>query len=130
MKRQFIVLISATLFWLSEANLASGQNNEENAINERIIGTWTNSAGTRSVEFIKQENRYFGKIVRTSEGDRLKSGEIVFYDLLWDQAHYRGKMKTPRGLFSCTITFFKNDIIEIKAQTGMVSRSVRWSRAK
>ncbi|PZR08972.1 MAG: hypothetical protein DI539_22395 [Flavobacterium psychrophilum] len=95
-----------------------------------LEATWLNEPGTRKVEFYKEGNVWFGKIIWVQNDPRVKVGDILFRDLLWGGKYFSGKVITQKGILNCTVTFEENDKININASKGAMSKSVYWSRVK
>lgn len=98
---------------------------------EKLTGAWTNAKNTRRADFYSDGNRYFGKLVWGLDDTKVKPGDIIFKDLVWDGKKFNGTASTPaRGGVSCSISFDRNNIIKITVFKGAVSKSVYWRRMK
>ena len=97
---------------------------------EKLQGTWMNEQSTRKAELYKQGSKYSGKIVWIAEGEeKVKPGDIIFKDLVWDGKVFKGLAATPKqGNLPCIISFEHDKKIKITVSKGIMSRSVYWSR--
>lgn len=95
-----------------------------------LQGTWINEPGTRKADFYREGNAWFGKLTWAEDGSKVKAGDIIFRDLIWNENGFNGKAVTPRGKALCTILFEGNDKVKITGSKGGMSKSVYWTRVK
>lgn len=66
-----------------------------------ITGKWAFPDSAREIEVYKQNNKYYGKIIKVSgEDEKEKVGHIMLKDLVYDQTDkkYTGKANSPSGI--------------------------------
>ncbi len=71
------------------------------AQSDEIIGKWKFTGNSREIEIYKEDNKYYGKIVKTSgENDNEKIGHVRLKDFIYNQTglKYTGKINSPSGM--------------------------------
>ncbi|MBL0745889.1 DUF2147 domain-containing protein [Chryseolinea lacunae] len=120
-------LITTGLTWLMSMAALQGHSQ----VPEKLKGIWTNEQGTRKTDFYEVEGKYFGKLVWVSDDSKLKAGDLLFKELVWNGKKFHGTAVTPaRGDLSCVISFEGDDKLKITASKGGMSKSVYWTRVK
>ncbi len=71
------------------------------AQSDEIVGKWKFTDNSREIEIYIEDNKYYGKIVKTSgENDNEKIGHIMLKDFIYNQSKmkYTGKINSPSGM--------------------------------
>jgi uncharacterized protein (DUF2147 family) len=90
-RRIFLLLMPLALFLLSFQHQTTNE----------ITGKWAFPDSSREIEIYKQNNKYYGKIIKVSGEDKKeKIGHIMLKDLVYDQADkkYTGEANSPSGM--------------------------------
>lgn len=68
---------------------------------DEIVGKWKFTDNSREIEIYREDNKYYGKIVKKSgENDKMKIGHIMLKNFIYDQSlkKYTGEINTPLGM--------------------------------
>ena len=95
-----------------------------------LEASWINDAQSRKIEFYQDGKAWFGKLIWVQDDSKVKIGDILFRDLLWNGRQFSGKAITPRGILNCTLSFEGENKIKINATKAGMSKAVYWSRVK
>lgn len=107
-----------------------GMNVKAQVSQDKIIGKWTNEEKTRVIEFVKNGN-YYDAIIRKAEDDSvIGKKQISGLKPAGNGSYTNGtvyiikKGKTA----SCSAQITKDDLLNIKASYGMMSKTQVWTR--
>jgi uncharacterized protein (DUF2147 family) len=97
----------------------------------KITGVWMNKQETRKVEFYQEGGKYFGKVVWVAASEtELKEGDILFKNMTWDGEDLNGKVSTPKGDATCSISFFLGGSIQVIVSKGVLWKTFYWTKIK
>lgn len=80
--------------------------------NESITGKWVFSDSPREIEIYKENNRYYGKLIKVSGTEKKeKVGHILLLDFIYDpsEKEYTGKINSPGGMSASGILSVLNE---------------------
>ena len=131
MKKLFILVTTVLTLIL---NLTQAQSTIQQ---DKILGEWLNGDKTGIVEIYKQENKYYGKIVRRAdkgpkkydvhnpdpnEHTQLLAGKIILKDLSYDDDEWEdGTIYNPNNgkTYKCVIEMTDNNTLEMTGYVGV-----------
>ncbi|MEX2411626.1 MAG: hypothetical protein WD607_09720 [Candidatus Paceibacterota bacterium] len=97
-----------------------------------IIGKWTfvnspKNSSPREIEIYVQDNKYFGKITKTSgEYDKEIIGHVMMKDFVYNQVdnNYTGKVNSPGGMTaSGKLSLIDDNNLEININKFIISKT-------
>lgn len=80
--------------------------------NESITGKWAFSDSPREIEIYRENNKYYGKIIKVSGTEKKeKIGHRLLRDFVYDpsEKEYIGKISSPGGMSASGVLSVLND---------------------
>lgn len=107
-----------------------GMNVKAQTSQDKLIGKWTNEEKTRVIEFIKKGTSYDAIIRKAEDGSVIGKKQISGLKPAGNGNYTNGtvyiikKGKTA----SCSAQITKDDLLNIKASYGMMSKTQVWTK--
>ena len=117
----FVLMMTRSLF-------AQTSNNPD-----AVIGNFKGPDGDRTMEIYKEKGQYFGKLTSISENKNgLKVGTVLLKNFVFKKGKWTGKVFIPAKNtdFDATLTLEDNNLLVIKVNAAIISRSKTWSRVQ
>jgi len=80
--------------------------------NESITGKWAFSDSPREIEIYRENNKYYGKIIKVSGTEKKeKVGHILLLDFVYNpsEKEYNGNINSPGGMNASGVLSVVND---------------------
>lgn len=102
--------------------------------NESITGKWAFSDSPREIEIYRENNKYYGKIIKVSGTEKKeKVGHILLQDFVYDPSgkNYTGNINSPGGMTaSGVLSALDENKLKFNIKKLFISKSFTLTRIK
>lgn len=125
---KYFLKTTKTLFAI--ALVVFGMSMKAQTSEDKILGKWTNEDKTRVIEFVKNGTSYDAIIRKAENGGVIEKKQISGLKPSGENNYVNGTVyiiKKSRTA-SCSAQITKDDLLNIKASYGMMSKTQVWTR--
>lgn len=116
-----------TLFAI--ALVVFGMSMKAQTSEDKILGKWTNEDKTRVIEFVKNGTSYDAIIRKAENGGVIGKKQISGLKPSGENNYENGTVYIIKSrTASCSAQITKDDLLNIKASYGMMSKTQVWTR--
>lgn len=122
--------LKTTKILFALALVVFGMSMKAQTSGDKILGKWTNEDKTRVIEFVKNGTSYDAIIRKAENGSVIGKKQISGLKPSGENNYVNGTVyiiKKSRTA-SCSAQITKDDLLNIKASYGMMSKTQVWTR--